>query len=199
MFKHKEVNPHAGAATWTATARSHINKDESTYKLAGSYGTSGISPQQQGSPLLRGRRDNEHLLPLPNQNSKTLPRDMRPVSYSGSIASSNSSYDHSDSHFLQVEQQRRPVSSSLSSGYGSGRSALSNAIKDLKSKALYVAEVVKEYNWISVSQGDFDCILKVRLMQGYLNLSVAEGCPQINTSSRMIVWVQRWIALMEMY
>ena len=155
IFQHEEVNPHASAATWAATAHSSINKDETTYRLAGSY---GMSPQ--GSPLLQSRRDH---LPLPNQSSKTFPRNSRPGSHSESIASSNSSFDHGDSQFLQVEQQRRrPVSSSLSSGYGSGRSALSNAIKDLKSKALYVAEVVKEYNWISVSQGDFDCTLKVR-------------------------------------
>lgn len=45
----------------------------------------------------------------------------------------------------------RPVSS-LSSGYGS---AVSNAVAELKEKAIYKAEVVRQYNWVSSTSTDF--------------------------------------------
>ena len=41
--------------------------------------------------------------------------------------------------------------SSLSSGYGS---AVSNAVAELKEKALYKAEVVRQYKWESANCND---------------------------------------------
>ena len=52
---------------------------------------------------------------------------------------------------LQVtEHHPRPVSS-LSSGYGS---AVSNAVAELKEKAIYKAEVVKQYKWVSSTHNE---------------------------------------------
>lgn len=53
---------------------------------------------------------------------------------------------------LQVAEHRaRPVSS-LSSGYGS---AVSNAVAELKEKAIYKAEVVRQYRWVSSTNINF--------------------------------------------
>ena len=50
-----------------------------------------------------------------------------------------------------IEHRTRPVSS-LSSGYGS---AVSNAVAELKEKAIYKAEVVRQYNWAPSTNNDF--------------------------------------------
>lgn len=49
-----------------------------------------------------------------------------------------------------TEQQLRPVSS-LSSGYGS---AVSNAVAELKEKAIYKAEIVKQYKFVSSASSE---------------------------------------------
>lgn len=50
-----------------------------------------------------------------------------------------------------TEHRTRPVST-LSSGYGS---AVSNAVSELKEKAIYKAEIVTQYKWVSSTYGDF--------------------------------------------
>ena len=53
---------------------------------------------------------------------------------------------------LQVTEHRaRPVSS-LSSGYGS---AVSNAVAELQEKAIYKAEVVRQYRWVASTNINF--------------------------------------------
>ena len=136
-------------ATWSEPSRNPFSDNH----IPSPYGTA--SPVLPSSPLMQPRHE------IPTRSSVTFPRSARPGSRTDSVGSSSSSFDQGDSRILQVEQrQARPVSSSLSGAYDQG-SALSKAMKELKSKALYVAEVVQEYNWASVTQGDSDCILKV--------------------------------------
>ena len=127
---------------------------ESNYHPASTYGR--CSPQLPGSPHLSVKHE------LSTRTAVTFPRGARPASRTESVGSSSSSFDQGDPRLLHVDPVTRPISSSLSgtSDYGS---ALSNAIRDLKTKALYLGEVVREYHWTSVSQGDCDYILKVRV------------------------------------
>ena len=89
-----------------------------------------------------------------DRSAVTFPRNVRPTSHAESGESSSPSFDQGDSRLLS---SGRPVSSSLSatSDYGS---AMSNAIRELKTNALYVAEVVREFTW----QVEGDSVLKVR-------------------------------------
>ena len=65
---------------------------------------------------------------------------------------------------LQVTEHRvRPVSS-LSSGYGS---AVSNAVAELKEKAIYIAEVVRQYKWVSSTNSNF--VLEVSVQTWFLH------------------------------
>ena len=114
---------------------------ENNYHLASHYGTSTPPPS---SPLLTVKQD---------RSAGTIPRNVRPTSRAESVGSSSSSFDQGDPRLLSCG---RPVSSSLSatSDYGS---ALSNAMRELKTSALYVAEVVREFNW----QVEGDSVLKV--------------------------------------
>ena len=57
---------------------------------------------------------------------------------------------------VTMEHRPRPVSS-LSSGYGS---AVSNAVADLKEKAIYKAEVIRQYKWESSTHNEL--VLQVR-------------------------------------
>lgn len=117
------------------------------YAATGLHGDSDLPQQPPESPLLYSKF--EQLPAPPNSSSLSLPRTFyhRPIVYSESAAAALNS-----THMNQTESSgKRPTSSSMSSGYGS---ALSNAPKELKSKTLYAAEVLRDYNWISMSQGD---------------------------------------------
>ncbi len=129
-------------ATWSETT----TKDSFSTSL---YGAS--SPPTPSSPLLQTRHE------IPTRTSVTVPRNFRPASRTESVGSSSSSFDQGEAQRLI---QARPVSSSLSGASDQG-SAVSMAIRELKSKALYVAEVVQEYNWTNLAQGENSCILEV--------------------------------------
>ena len=79
---------------------------------------------------------------------------------------------------LQVTETRaRPVSS-LSSGYGS---AVSNAVAELKEKAIYKAEVVRQYKWESSNCNDVVLQVSSRVhvcMYGHVS---ADLVAQVNT------------------
>ena len=69
---------------------------------------------------------------------------------------------------LQVTEHRvRPVSS-LSSGYGS---AVSNAVAELKEKAIYKAEVVRQYKWVSSTSANFVLEVSCQNVVFHLHLS----------------------------
>lgn len=70
---------------------------------------------------------------------------------------------------LQVTETRaRPVSS-LSSGYGS---AVSNAVAELKEKAIYKAEVVRQYKWESSNCNDV--VLQVSIVLMYVCMGMCQ-------------------------
>lgn len=137
-------------ATWSEHA-----PHETNFHRACSYAAGTTSPPLSNSPLLQSR----HKLTI--RSPMTFPRNAWPgVSCSDSVGSSLSSFDQAESGLLHT----RSVSSSLS-GTSDHGSTLSSAIRELKHRALYIAEVLQDYNWIGVAQGDSDCILQVRTFQ----------------------------------
>ncbi len=141
----RSMEPMDRMATWSETTKDPF--------LTSSYGAN--SPATPSSPLLQTRHE------IPTRSSVTVPLNFRPASRTESVGSSSSSYDHGEAQRL-VPLEARPVSSSLSGASDQG-SAVSLAIKKLKSKALFVAEVIQQYNW-TAEQGDSNCILRVSVL-----------------------------------
>ena len=89
--------------------------------------------------------------------SRTLPHtEYIPASPKRSLQAVPTSSNANQERLQVTEHHPRPVSS-LSSGYGS---AVSNAVAELKEKALYKAEVVKQFKWISSTHSEL--VLEVR-------------------------------------
>lgn len=91
--------------------------------------------------------------------SRTLPRIEQPITVSPrpleqpfhTPSPSVRESMHMPGQLQVTEHRARPVSS-LSSGYGS---AVSNAVAELKEKAIYKAEVVRQYKWVSSTNINF--------------------------------------------